>query len=709
MFVVLFRKKKRKEKEKKRKKTCIEEITKLFDQSLFTSANYTLTSGVFCGVLRIDLCVAKKEGNVLPCFFKCPFFFLATCTSACAFEFFFFFDFPHLENVYSKIGCLRRDYSVNQQQQQKRKEEKRTTELLIESWRFSFLLLYNGSSSHPSFSPFSDSPSFFLFKRLRLKSKAMSKVARAKKMFDDVSSDEDSKESDAAGLSPVVPAQSVDPHITGAETVPVNKAESIITSEYAEGDSHAFVPKSVSASQARAEQEAGNAKENADAAPAAAAAASEEGKGELVGMTMVTRVEVSPPPKEAASASKRATTRKQKAPSATTPAKSAAAGAAGSSTYSTPATVSKRPVEREEREAADRTHDLRSVRKDTGAPAAAASASASHRNHKSPRRGESASKSSHYKERRNEDDVVFRVVANPSESHVRRAQREEDEEMMLRSPYSTTSGRKASPAQLDYSHEEPRPSQAAHADHAELLGQQTSDEESEVEDFPFSTYVFPRLDPALADYQGSRTAVGAAKRGEEFPPNACERTLAYLMVTDIRLAVYIGVLFLSIVFVIVSIPTSQLDLVGKSCITYWGYKDNCDTATYTYTRPLYECEATRSRLGAGAAFSIITLVVYVVNFTAAIIVVCCLKESPHKVSLTSRVVVGSLGVVTIVMQLISWAVIASIHSSHYCLDKGVLAFGVGFGLNLASWVLNVLGVVLLLAVPLQLVDCRQRS
>ena len=78
----------------------------------------------------------------------------------------------------------------------------------------------------------------------------MSKVARAKKMFDDVSSDEDSKESDAAGLSPVVPAQSVDPHITGAETVPANKAESIITSEYAEGDSHAFVPKSVSASPA---------------------------------------------------------------------------------------------------------------------------------------------------------------------------------------------------------------------------------------------------------------------------------------------------------------------------------------------------------------------------------------------------------------------------------------------------------------------------
>ncbi|KPA85346.1 amastin-like protein [Leptomonas pyrrhocoris] len=518
----------------------------------------------------------------------------------------------------------------------------------------------------------------------------MSQIARAKKMFDDISSDEESNGSGAAVPSSGVPAQHADPQPAGAGAARANKAESLITSERAEADANAFVPKSASASQAREAQEV-------DQSPQRESPATNSAE-EAPGATMVTRVEVSPPPKEAPTrqaapsdvTKESATAKRLRVTADATPAKSAAV-AAGASSYSTPATVSKRPAEREEREAAGKPRGDSSVRKDR----------------KGGGGGASAKKEFRYKEREEvQDAAAFSTTANRNESRMHRNARQREEEEMQHSPYSTTSNQRATAAQLEFSREEGHPD---HAGHAALLGQPTSDEESEVEDFPFASYVFPRLDPALADYQGSHTAVGATKRGEECPPNACERGLAYLMVTDIRMAVYLGVLFLSIVFLIVSIPTSQLDMIGKSCFTYWGFKSDCDVARYTYTRPMYPCGAIRTRLGAGAAFSIITLMIYVVNLTATVIAICCLKHSPHKISLTSRVVVGAVGLITVVTQLISWAVIAGIHSSHYCLPASFLAYGVGFGLNVTSWILNLLGVVFVIAVPSRLVNRHQRS
>nr|ACS87875.1 a-amastin [Angomonas deanei] len=497
----------------------------------------------------------------------------------------------------------------------------------------------------------------------------MSQVARAKKMFDDVSSDEDSKNSNAAAPSAAVPVQHADPHVETPAAPPQDEHQ-------AEKDPNAFVAKSTSPSQARE----GAADEDGEAAESA-----------NDGATMVTRVEVSPPPKEASVAKVKpadtlnasSTTHAAHAVSNATPPKAAssAAGAAAapasaaavpSSSYSTPATVSKRQPEREEREAhVESSATRRGKEKGTAS---------------------TTKRDSHYKERTApQEEVAFSTTAKPHESRTTRRQREEYE-MQSATPYSATSVRKET---------------AAHSSKKRPRTDETTRQRGG--GLPVFPYVFPRLDPALADYQGSRTAVGAAKRGKEFPPNACERSLSYLMVTDLRMAVYLGVLFLSIVFVIVSIPTSQLDMTGKSCFTYWGFKSDCDSATYTYTRPLYPCSNIRSRLGAGAAFSIITLVLYIINFTAVVIVICCLKSAPHKISLTSRIVVGVLGFFIVVTQLISWAVVAGIHSSHYCLEKGVLAFGVGFGLNLTSWIMNLLGIVLVTAIPSDFVNRHQRS
>lgn len=516
----------------------------------------------------------------------------------------------------------------------------------------------------------------------------MSQVARAKKMFDDVSSESESKVSETP---PVATTSSAAPQLNNN-----NNNTAAGSSGENGGDSNAFVPKSASASQARAETAAaGDEQEEAEVELPAS--------GNDAGQTMVTRVEVSPPPREAPASKPPApassTTARALAVSSTatpkkTGGKSTTAAAAPSSSLSTPATVSKRPVEREEREAA---------------AAAATGGGGDSAVRKGKKSEASVTKASRYQER--DDAAAFSTVANRGDSRTSRRQHGESREMDEAAvPYSAKSGRSATAAQLDYSREEDRhhhhhdEESGGGGDRAALLRPAATDDDSEVEDFPFSTYVFPRLDPALADYQGSRTAVGAAKRGEECPPNACERCLAYLMVTDIRVAVYLGVLFLCTIFVIVSIPTSQLDMVGKSCLTYWGSKNDCDSATYTLTRQLIPCSAIRSRLGAGAAFSIITLVIYLVNLTATMIAICCLKTSPHKISLTSRIVVGTVGGVIVVTQLISWAVIAGIHSAHYCYEAGVLAFGVGFGLNLTAWILNFLGVVLVVAIPSRVVN-----
>ncbi|KPI88838.1 amastin-like protein [Leptomonas seymouri] len=505
----------------------------------------------------------------------------------------------------------------------------------------------------------------------------MSQSAHAKKMFDDISSDEYSKSSDAVVQSPGVPVRYGDPNAIRTALLPKNRAESISTSEHVGGEAQAYVPRPVSQLQVQAEPE--RPEKNSREQPPGAA--------------MVTTVEVTLPPAEApASVVVQQETPEEamagqmtRAKTNATPSKPSAA-AAGASSYSTPATVSKRHAERPEREAADKRH---------GSSA-----------HRAKRSSASTSKEKRYMEREEvQEDVVFSTVGNRNEG---RSSRHEDqrEEMEVRClPTSSTPDRRTSAVQLEFSQEVPYKD---HTLHTALLDPQRSDDESEVEDFPFASYIFPRLDPALLDYEDSRTAVRGA-RGEDCPPNACELTLAYLMVADIRMAIYLAILFLCLFFTIVSIPTSQLDLSWSQCYTYWGFKDDCNTVIYSILRPMLKCDPIRRHLGAGAAFSIITLTLYMVNFTAATVAVFCLKHSPHKISRRSRVVVASIGAVTVVTQLISWAVIASIQSSQFCVFDDTLVYGVGFGLNLTSWVLNVVGVIVVLAVPSKAVNRCQSS
>nr|CAJ2476317.1 unnamed protein product [Leishmania braziliensis] len=532
----------------------------------------------------------------------------------------------------------------------------------------------------------------------------MSQVARVKKMFDDISSFSEEDLSDDKAMQDkvnVLPqtysAQHVDPALRGVTTFATTSAHEV----HSDGDTNAFALKLASGFQNLAEPESAG--------------------GDAEQVTMVARVSISltpkqsprvapstPPPAQALVQVKSpsAIMRAHQQPASTQPGTSSPKRSAlgNDSAYSTPTALSHRQEWREEVE------DVIGPRK---ADAGKAS-SRKDRRYSSPDvynshgkkgsggtavMGAEGTPSAQYREKKKREVVPLSTMENRGERYSTQYRSDDSENYEMQEQYTPVSMNQATAAQIGYR----RPEYTAHCGaHAGLRQVPNSDDNAD-DDFPCTYYIFPRLNPAFADYQGSRTTGAAVKRGEMMPPNVVERYFAYLMVTDIHIAVYLVVLFLSVVLVVVSILTSQLDIVNNACLTYWGYKNNCDSSSYTITRRLYPCAGIRHHLGAGAAFSIITLVVYLVNFIAVIIVVFCLKESPHTISLKSRMVVSALGCVTVVAQLISWAVVARIYNANYC-PVGELAYGVGFGLNLSSWVMNIIGVTLVLAAPTITVD-----
>ncbi|AYU80302.1 amastin-like protein [Leishmania donovani] len=538
----------------------------------------------------------------------------------------------------------------------------------------------------------------------------MSQVARGKKMFDDVSSfsEEDVVDDEAMMQHKVKSppmthsAQHVDAavfHLTALSATAGPQVDS-------DDDPNAFVPKSASSFQQVAEPEGAG--------------------GEDAGhVTMVARVSVSLTPKDSPRVASPTESSAQaqvlvQYPTVTMQAlkqpKSAAAGnlpwnravLGSASAYSAPAAVSQRQSWPEEVEAAVSPQqagaDRASLRKGRRRPYTPCvhSLRVNERGGGAAATGAEGPTPAQHPERVETEAGAFATMENREEvKRARRSPDESDDEMYEQ--YTPASMSRATAAQIECSGEEYAAHYGAHAG----LIQGWHSELSKDKDFPFASYIFPRLNSALANYQGTRTAVAAVKQGDAMPPNAVETCCAYLMVTDIRVAIYLVVLFVSVALVLVSIPTSQLDIVGAACLTYWGYKNNCDNSTYTIPRPLYPTPYIRRHLGVGAAFSIITLLVLLVNFAAAVIVVCCLKAAPHTISFNSRIVLGALGCVGVFTQLISWAVVARIYNSgHYA--AGELAYGAGFGLNLSSWVMHLLGVTLVFAVPSHFVNRHQQ-
>ncbi|ORC89803.1 putative amastin [Trypanosoma theileri] len=144
------------------------------------------------------------------------------------------------------------------------------------------------------------------------------------------------------------------------------------------------------------------------------------------------------------------------------------------------------------------------------------------------------------------------------------------------------------------------------------------------------------------------------------------------------------VTMMSFVLTIVSYPLSQVDVTGGSCYTYWGYKENCDSITYTNRTAYIECSPIQSRLNVGAAFASMSLILH---FAALGCIIALMKKSDLRLL---RIVTAGICGVIFFFQLIAWAAIAGIYTSRYCENTTLprtTTYGVGFGMQLTSWFL----------------------
>ncbi|ORC89802.1 putative amastin [Trypanosoma theileri] len=185
--------------------------------------------------------------------------------------------------------------------------------------------------------------------------------------------------------------------------------------------------------------------------------------------------------------------------------------------------------------------------------------------------------------------------------------------------------------------------------------------------------------------------------------------------------IFFVISFVNWFFTILGTSLSQLDVVGGACYTYWGYKNSCDTVSYSIRPELLSCSKIKTRLQTGAAFSILAILLmsallffnlqalmihraegrrrkYIVNAAsngegvnnqqeASLLKV----ESPLK----WRIVIVTA--VALVFELICWCMTTSIYTSRYCEDTQLprtTAYGVGFGLLLTAWILEIISLVL---------------
>ncbi|CAD2218895.1 amastin-like surface protein-like protein [Angomonas deanei] len=253
--------------------------------------------------------------------------------------------------------------------------------------------------------------------------------------------------------------------------------------------------------------------------------------------------------------------------------------------------------------------------------------------------------------------------------------------------------------------------------------------------FDLSRYIFPRFNAQLLNYYTDPSQTLKKKKVE--PPNAVELFVAYIIAADLRIVLYFIILTVTIFFTIVSLPISQIDLPNRGCYTYFGYKADCDKNMYTEEVELMACTSMKTRLQAGAAFTIIGLVVQVFCFTCCWLIIFCLpfrlgtKPSKRKqqraqsdvaslastdkwmkgtkvVAGRSRYVIGGVGMANLLFLLIPWACVASIYHGRFCeVDKDTTprttSYGAGFGLNITAWLLHALGLLIILVMPTSLI------
>ncbi|GET90060.1 hypothetical protein, conserved [Leishmania tarentolae] len=200
-----------------------------------------------------------------------------------------------------------------------------------------------------------------------------------------------------------------------------------------------------------------------------------------------------------------------------------------------------------------------------------------------------------------------------------------------------------------------------------------------------------------------------------------------------RVTIYIFfcIAWVHLIFVILSSTLSQIDVVGGSCYTFWGYKLNCDTVSYTRrTALLQNCSRLRRTIQAGAAFSIFSILASTATWVASWVLCCRFREATGDARVQNayvnvdamafaqepttndriengnqanttvydagylKKVIALIVAFSLFCELICWTLIASIMKAHYCdniyLWSTTATYGVGFGLGLTAWLVELI-------------------
>ncbi|KAK7200010.1 surface protein amastin [Novymonas esmeraldas] len=175
-------------------------------------------------------------------------------------------------------------------------------------------------------------------------------------------------------------------------------------------------------------------------------------------------------------------------------------------------------------------------------------------------------------------------------------------------------------------------------------------------------------------------------------------------------------------FLVTSAPISQFRGKGVNggsngatgasrlaCVTVWGVKNDCNTNNYDHRPAGMACGRAKQLFQASEAFYIISVIV---SFLASLL--CGL----YFIGMKTKIVLFVLAAAEVAFALIPWACMTAIWYNNYCDGSGVtiattdgkangVPFGkvlrdsfktsAGYGLTVAAWCIQVIGLVLLFA------------
>ncbi|CAC9508567.1 amastin, putative [Leishmania infantum JPCM5] len=176
------------------------------------------------------------------------------------------------------------------------------------------------------------------------------------------------------------------------------------------------------------------------------------------------------------------------------------------------------------------------------------------------------------------------------------------------------------------------------------------------------------------------------------------------MYSHIGVLIYVILQFLALLCLVVATPFDMFREVkggvfgGSACVTLWGLQKVCLGTEYIMkTRVLWKnCPSRRDRFLLAQAFDVISLAVYLSAFVLGLILLWCCPVLRRVCVALNIVGIGTVCVVWVLM-------VSSYHidDGTVCmvLDKG-FRFGIGFGLLLVAWVLDIIAIFFLL-LPLE--------